>query len=327
MSDAARLGRLRSIALAALCVGCAVPAGAVHAQALRERCATQGGVAGTRQLCENGADAALILQPRLGIAFSGGNPVSGTASTMGMRLGTMPRISAGLRITAAGASIPPFERAGATGNTGIGLGSINADASLGVFQGIALMPTVGGVASLDLLGSAGIMPLRGGDFRGSAPASWAVGARLGVLRESFTAPGVSVDVMYRGFGAAAYGDPDPAAAAGHLELERNRAASIRATAGKRVLGFGFTGGVGHDRYRSDVRVRVPDATPSAVVEVSQRGVTTSRTSVYGNASLTLLILNLAAELGWQRGGSAVEGASDRLQRGGLFGGVAARLAI
>jgi hypothetical protein len=105
---------------------------------------------------------------------------------------------------------------------------------------------------------------------------------------------------------------------------------VRGTVGKRLFGFGVTGGVAWDRYRADVHGRIRDATvlsPSRVLVIEQQGLTTTRTSIYGNASLTILILNLATELGWQRGGTPIEGASDRLHQRGLFGGLAVRLAI
>jgi hypothetical protein len=41
--------------------------------------------------------------------------------------------------------------------------------------------------------------------------AWALGARVGILRESFTAPGVSVSAMYRSIGSFSYGDPRPRA--------------------------------------------------------------------------------------------------------------------
>jgi hypothetical protein len=68
--------------------------------------------------------------------------------------------------------------------------TINLDAAVGILSGWSIAPTIGGFASLDLIGSVGhlMMP----DEFSEAGKSWAVGARVGILRESFTAPGVSV---------------------------------------------------------------------------------------------------------------------------------------
>jgi hypothetical protein len=306
-------------------------AGDLPAQTLREQCARDAASAQTREFCGYVADAAVIIQPRAGIAMSGGNPVPGSASTMGMRLGSLPRVSLGLRVTAASVGLPPVESVGGTSDITFPVGSIAIDGSVGIYPGLSLLPTVGGFGALDLLGSVGIMPLPTGEgFDIGSAGTWALGARVGVLRESFTAPGLSIDVIYRSIGEVAYGSADLADRDAFIRVAGYRATSLRGTVGKRLLGFGLTGGVARDWYRADVSARVRDASiadPSRVLELRQTGLSTSRTAVFGNASLTMLILNLAAELGWQQGGPAVEGASDRLEKGGLFGGIAVRVAI
>ncbi|HSJ10798.1 MAG TPA: hypothetical protein VK928_12820, partial [Longimicrobiales bacterium] len=177
-----------------------------QAQALRAQC-TAASRDPVRAFCENVADAATMLQPRVGIALSGGNPVPGTASTLGMRLGSMPRISLTARVTAADVDLPAVERMTDSADVSFPVGSIAADVSVGLFSGVSLLPTVGGFGSIDLLGSVGIIPLpRGEGFDNSAPLTWAAGARVGILRESFTAPGVSVSMMYRRLGDVTFGD-------------------------------------------------------------------------------------------------------------------------
>lgn len=307
-----------------------LPPAPAYAQTVREQClvATRADVA---KFCGNVADAITILQPRIGMAATGGNPVSGTASTLGMRIGTMPRISLGLRVSAAEADLPPVERQSSNDDVSFPIGSVSMDVSAGVFPGLNLFPTVGGFASLDLLASAGFMPLPSGEgFDDSAPFTWAGGARVGLLRESFTAPGVSVSAMYRRLGDATYGSPTLTDRDAYFTLEDQHVISIRGTAGKRVLGVGLTGGVAWDRYTSDVAGSVRDSDPVAgafELPFAQDELTQTRTSYFGNVSFTLLILNLAAELGWQEGGESVEDGSDRLSKRGVFGGLAVRLAI
>jgi hypothetical protein len=321
---------LRALAVAAILVACTTVAAAAQSENLRAQCAPASRSA-VRVLCENVADATVILQPRASLALTGGNPVPGTASTLGMRLGSMPRTSLGLRVTAASVSLPPIERVDAEHNVNFPLGSINADASVGLYQGMALLPTVGGFGSVDLLGSVGIMPLpRGEGFDDSSPVSWALGARVGILRESFTAPGVSIDVMHRRIGNLAWGSPDLTEEDVYIRARRLHATSVRGVVGKRFFGFGISGGVAWDRSTSDVHATIRDAVvldPGRVIEIHQQNLTTSRTSVFGNASLTLLILNLATEVGWQRGGAPLDSGTDRIQRPGIFGGLAVRLAI
>ncbi|CAN5759682.1 hypothetical protein BH23GEM10_BH23GEM10_08980 [soil metagenome] len=303
---------------------------AADAQPVREQCllATRADVT---KFCGNVADAITILQPRIGMAATGGNPVFGTASTLGMRIGSMPRISLGLRVSAAEADLPPVERQSSDDDVSFPIGSVSMDVSAGVFPGLNLLPTVGGFASLDLLASAGFMPLPSGEgFDDSAPFTWAAGARVGLLRESFTAPGVSVSAMYRRLGDATYGSPTLTDRDAHFTLDDQSVTSIRGTAGKRVLGFGLTAGAAWDRYSSDVAGSVRDSDPVAgafELPFAQDGLTQTRTSYFGNVSFTLLILNMAVELGWQEGGEAVEDGSDRLSKKGVFGGLAVRLAI
>lgn len=308
----------------------AAPAAASAQSTLRAQCGPAFNAA-VRELCENVADATVILQPRIGVALSGGNPVPGTASTMGMRFGSMPRISLGLRVTAAAVELPPVERLGQQQNITFPVGGISVDGSVGVFQGIALLPTVGGFGSLDLLASAGVLPLpRGEGFDDGSALSWAAGVRLGVLRESFTAPGVSIDLMYRRLGDVAYGSPDLTDRDAFLSMTDSDVRSARLVVGKRILGFGATAGAGYDRYRSSFTGRVGDprpGNPDFILEVADPRVITTRTSLFGNASLTVIILNLNLEAGWQQGGSPPTGATDLIGKGGLFGGIAVRLAI
>jgi hypothetical protein len=321
----------RSLRAALLCCGLLVIAPEAWAQSqLRAQC-TAASRPQVQELCENIADATLILQPRVGMALSGGNPVPGTASTLGMRIGSLPRLGLGLRVTAVSIELPPVERVGQQENLRFPVGAISADATMGLFQGLPLLPTVGGFGSVDLLASAGVLPLpRGEGFDDEAAFSWAVGARVGVLRESFTAPGVSVDVLYRSLGDFAYGSEALTDRDAFLSVDNYRVVSVRGVVGKRLMGIGATGGVAWDRYRADVAARVVDPTlgnPDRVLSLSETGLTTSRTSLFANASLTLLILNLAIEGGWQQGGSVPAGASDLIGKGGLFGGIAVRLAI
>jgi hypothetical protein len=322
--------RLRGAAALAAAATFLAAAGGVaqpaQAQALRDRCEA---VIGMQPQCISGDDAAEILQTRLGLLMSGGNPVPGTASTLGMRLGSMPRMSLTGRITGLRVDAP---------DTDFTALALHLDASVGVFQGLSVLPTVGGLASLDLLASVGVMPVPRGSEYGAAPGSWAIGARAGILRESFTAPGISVSAMYRSVGsfrtgAAGTTDSEPAVVGGrdvqHVRLSDQRVVSYRAVVGKRFAGIGLLAGAGHDRFRADATVRVlhPTSLSPVQVTVSETGMRNTRNSLFMNASLTMLILNLSAEAGWQQGGERGADRTRELGRGGLFGGVAARLAI
>lgn len=317
--------RLAVLALAAL--------GSPHAlaaQSLRDQCAAASRTE-VRTFCENVADAVAIVQPRLGIALAGGNPVPGTASTLGMRIGAIPRISLALRVTAAELDLPPVERITDDDDVRLAVGSIDADVSVGLFQGFSLVPTVAGFGSVDLLGSIGTIPLpRGEGFDDASPLTWAAGARVGILRESFTAPGLSLSVMYRAFGDVAYGSETLSDRDAFFRVEDYHMTSIRGVIGKRLLGFGLTGGIAWDRYSADVAARVRDPAvldPTRVLLIAEDDIETSRIAYFANASLTFLIVSIVAEAGWQQGGDGITGATPLLEKGALFGGIAIRLGI
>jgi hypothetical protein len=223
--------------------------------------------------------------------------------------------------------VPALQRPGPRADDGFVVAGASLDASVGLYQGLMLLPTVGGFGSIDLLGSVGVLPVpRGGSYPAATPLSWAAGARLGILRESFTAPGVSVSAMYRSTGEFAWGragldDRDAA-----IRLQRNRTTSLRGVVGKRVGGVGLLAGAGFDFFESDATLSIRDAA-GGTVQLQERGMDARRGTIFGNASLTLLILNVSAEAGWQQGGPALPGATPKREQGGLFGGVAARLAI
>ena len=319
---------MRSRILLSLLALLAAPA--THAQSLRDQCQSASREE-VRTFCGHVADATDIVPSRIGIALSGGNPVPGTASTLGMRIGSLPRISLALRVSAAEVELPPVERVNNDRAVSFPVGSIGADLSVGLFSGITLLPTVGGFGSIDLLASVGMIPLpRGEGFDDSSPVSWAAGARLGILRESFTAPGLSVSAMYRKLDEVSYGSETLSDRDAFFQLSNYDATSLRVTAGKRLLGFGLTAGAGYDRYSADISALIRDPRvlePAHVLELSETDKTASRVSVFGNVSFTLLILNLAAEAGWQQGGNVVESVSDRIGRGAVFGGIALRIAI
>jgi hypothetical protein len=309
------------LAFAALLV-----AAPLQAQGLGEQCA--GGPGGsTRELCFRVAEAVEVLQPRVGISFSGGNPVPGTASTLGMRLGTMPRISIGARFSAAAVEIGGIERLTDAGEQSFAIPSFNVDGSVGLFSGVSLGPTIGGFGSIDLLASFGHVPLPEGEGFAGSVNSWAAGARVGFLRESFTAPGLSLSGMYRSVGGVEYGDPELEGEQSHFEIEDLGIWSARAAVSKRLLGFGLTGGVGYDWYSGGASLRIADGSGNAF-ELSDDAIESSRMTLFGNASLTLLILHLVGEIGWQNGGDANAAPQlDRIEKAGFYGGLSLRLSL
>lgn len=260
--------------------------------------------------CARMAEAAEVTQVRTGIALTGGNPVLGASSTLGMRLGAIPRVTAAARFTVAQLDAPDISSASEMNGLPR---SLNIDAAVGVFSGLSLLPTVGGFGSIDVLGSYGRLTLPD-DYLQETVNSWGVGVRLGILRESFTAPGVSLTGMYRKTGDVQMGsDVGPGDGPGtFFGIDDASVLSGRATIGKRLLMLGAVAGVGYDRYSGTATIRNQDQFDHTTDDF-----TNSRTTAFANLSWTMLILHIVGEGGIQRGG----------EENAYYGSLAVRLAL
>jgi hypothetical protein len=283
-----------------------------------------------QRFCNLVGQAIYLTQPHLGLAFAGGNPVPGTASTLGRRFGLAPRVSGAGRLTLVPMKLPAIRERG--DNISMLVPTANADFTIGLISGLSILPTVGGFGSIDLLASAGIMRIAGKGFESGLPLSYAGGIRFGVLRESFTAPGISVTAMYRGLNNIEFGTPTFSANdSAHYRIEGMNVLSLRATASKRIMFVGATIGAGYDRFRSDVRFGSRAAGTSSPA-LSVPGFTNVRTNLFANVSWTLLIASTVAELGFQSPGSRSSapipaGSENLTEKGSFFGSLALRIAL
>ena len=341
-----------SFAVAAVVLA-AAPAAAQDG--LETRCAAIG-QAQAREVCSTVAQAVESAQPQLGILLAGGNPTLGTASTGGVRLGVLPRVSGGLRINAVQVKVPNIleEDAGVEDDRSFFAPALGANVSIGLSPGMSLAPTIGGFGANDLLGSATWIPTNLVDVEGiedgSENISWGAGVRVGIIRESFLTPGVSVSAMYRRLGTFRYGDVCPAGQVdaggvvtctgsgdeGEFAFDLTNW-SGRAAVSKRLLGLGLTAGVGYDRFTSDGEFAFRGE-PIGVVPGTRRiyrfedlEVESDRWSAFLDGSFTLLLATLTAEVGWMQGDDPIAGfpsASDfDPKEGTFFGSLGLRLTL
>jgi hypothetical protein len=173
--------------------------------------------------------------------------------------------------------------------------SLHGQLTVGVFDGFSPAPTVGGVFSLDLLATAGVAFLPDSKGFGGNPGVWGYGARIGILRESFTLPGVTFSAAQHRGGGVDYGS-----GAVEVNLDGVVTTSLRLAVGKELMVGGLLVGAGWDRYASDVEMRWNDA-PSPVATTSLDGFESSRLLFFGGWSRTFLVAQIAAEAGWARG--------------------------
>jgi hypothetical protein len=271
------------------------PASAQSADELAAACAAAGGDSGA---CAAAAVAVRAVVADVAQMAGPGSEIPGEGSTLGRRLGGMPRVAAWIRGGVRPLGVPdpadpagPEEASAWTPGLQVGLG-------LGLFDGFRLLPTVGGFLSFDVVGQATFLLLsEGTGFRDRVDVL-SFGARLGILRESFTLPGVTVSVARRLSGNVRLGD---AAAGDQIDvLADPGVTSLRLTVSKDLFAVGLLAGVGWDDFSSDTRLVVPDgASGSVLVEGSLDG---GRRLYFGSVSKQLGILAwLTVEGGWAEG--------------------------
>lgn len=262
---------------------------------LAARCAAAGGDGAT---CASAAVAAHAVVSQVSLLAGLGSELPGEGSTLGRRLGGKPRFAVWLRGGGLQLAVPdPTDPNGATEASGSAT-ELQTGLALGIFDGFRVLPTMGGFLSLDVFGQASFLFLPNGKgFDGNVNV-YSVGARVGVLQESFTLPGVSVSASRRfsgdvRLGDAASGDPsdvwvDPAVT------------SIRATVSKDFFAFGLLAGFGWDDFSSDVRLAVTDGSASSVTAAGS--LDGNRTIWFGSLSRQLGILAwITLEGGWAAG--------------------------
>lgn len=278
--------------------------------------------------CRTVALGAEALLPAFVLAAEGGNPVPGTASTLGMRLTSMPRWSVAGRVTVGWATAPDLIERGGTNTLQVTPAVFAVDGTIGLLAGWNPLPTVGGVASLDLLYGASLVPLLATDeLGGSGGWSWAAGARVGVLRESFTLPGVSLSGMFRQVRDMRVGDDDLEDTDAYIEGDVN-VLSLRAAASKSILLLNLTGGVGWDRISGDLGFGYDSG--AGATHLTAEGAVMERMTVFGEVSYTLMVLNFVLGAGWQQGPELDDAAltgDDYDAPGAAYGSAALRISI
>ncbi|MEZ4414517.1 MAG: hypothetical protein R3E10_02065 [Gemmatimonadota bacterium] len=285
------------------------------APALVARCS--GGDAGLAPACGDAVLGAMGLGLGSSLLMSGGAVVPVPPNTLGRRVPQGgPRASLSLRLLAATVSTVRMgegaQPAAPLEETGWGF---RAAVAAGVFDGLRPIPSVGGLFSLDLFATVDHLGVASAAVREGGWA-WGGGARLGLLRESFTTPGVAVDLATSRTGKLRLqsGATDPVTVG-------VRAHSLRVSVGKDLLGVGAVGGVGRDWSRMDVELQLPGAQPA------QGSIDTSRDVAFLGATLNYLVAQLSAEVGWA-GGINPPGVPSTIinpSRERLFGSFAVRL--
>lgn len=248
--------------------------------------------------CQELALGAAAVQRAAGLASGLGSPVPGSPSTLGLRLGSAPRVTAAVApylvrmafpdlVAGDGTAVPPGSKASLVG--------IRTSAAVGLVDGWQLAPTVGGVLSVDLMADWTWARYPTGVGFDGGGSGLGVGARLGVFRESFTLPGVSVSVMQRWPAAVRLGT---ATGAGQVEADGS-ITSVRATVGKNLFALGLMAGYGWERYDGDVSLaaRAPDGLGGTITGAAAGNLSQGRRLYFVSGWFNFLITQFAFEAG------------------------------
>jgi hypothetical protein len=252
-----------------------------------------------RRICDAAVDGTRAFHPVAGILVSGGNPVIGTANT----LGGLGRFSLTARANAADVILPDPEYDGTAG-TVPSSEELYAPVPLvegaaGIYEGLP-----SGLLSIDFLGSAQLLPTDqidhltvAGDARriGDLALGLGYGLRVGILRDDGPMPAVSVSAMRRNIPRVAYGDLEQGDEFRYaVDLQ---ATNLRLVASKQFAALQLAAGIGWDRYTGDAEIRLRDQ-PGTALEVDLKE---SRTLAFLNVGLDLTALSVVGEAGYQSG--------------------------
>src|SRR2546428_11572152 len=270
----------------------------------------------SQDACQKAIDLFRYLAPQLGTSIAGGNPTLG----QGGNLGGLGHFSVGLRVNAVQGSLPQVQNiqvstSGAQNTPAIDTKSQYlpmpaADLAIGIFKGIPLALT--NVGGIDVLVSASYIP----EFNNSGVSvkvpngslKLGYGARVGILQESLLVPGISVSYLVRDLPTL-----NIAANSGGDSLYVNnlslKTKAWRVVASKSLILFGLAAGVGQDKYESstDVSAHVAARTipPTSAANAGPVSLTQNltRTNVFADVSLNLLLFKLTGEIGQVTGGT------------------------
>jgi hypothetical protein len=267
---------------------------------------------------ETGAHA---LQGAVGLLAASGGPIPASPSTAGQRMEGSPRWVLDLGTGFVRANLPANRGAAdADHDRSALLLAPRATLAAGIFQGVSPSPTVGGMGSLDLVGELRLLPVFAPDGVSGASVAWGVGARIGVVRESFTLPGLTLVAMHRRAGATVSEGPlvtlpleDEGTTLTLREVVEVKPSisSLRAVAGKDLMQIGVSAGVQWDRIRGDARVWVledadAEAARTAGTTPTSMPLPMDRTTWFVGLNRTWVVTQVSLELGWSPAADAPE---------------------
>lgn len=320
----------RQLVVAGLALLFAAPA----LRAQNAECAPYSASTTATNLCNAGVDATRYFHPLLGLVTSGGDPVLGTAKT----LGGFSHFSIGLRANATSLTLPDLSYTGSSDTVAkadkIPLPAPVVEGALGIYKGLPA-----GLLSVDLLASATLLPVGAvKDLHvdpsaakiGDVVLGMGYGVRVGILNGSFPIPSVSASVMRRSIPRIQYGDPANDASQNFGYSLDLHATSWRIAASTKLVFLDLTAGAGYTSYTGNAQILFRD--PIVVTQIDSVNVKLDqgRGMVFADAGVDLFVMKLVGEVGWESAGNLTPSTTFQdvdPKAGHLFGGLGLRISF
>jgi hypothetical protein len=269
----------------------------------------------SQDACQKAIDLFQYLAPQLGVSITGGNATLGQTGN----LGGFGHFTIGIRSNVVKGSLPQIQNVTPSVNGAVStdfetkdeyLPMPTADLAVGIFKGIPLALT--NVGGIDALVSASFLPgiHRDGIDVTEPNGSFKVGygARIGILQESLLIPGVSVSYLVRDLPtvSATATSGDDSLFVRDLAVKTK---AWRVVAGKNLFLFGIAAGFGQDKYdastETSVHVAARTVPPVPATNAGPVSLTQSltRTNMFADLSINLLLFKITAEVGQVSGGT------------------------
>ena len=251
-------------------------------------------------ICRDGALALRALHAGTGLLMTGGGALPASPSTVGRRLPGSPRIIVDLGATWASFSHPvlSYTASGTATEEQSVLAGGRATAVIGVFDGFSAVTGVGGILAVDAVAGARWVRVPDSPVGPGSALGWGGGLRIGVFRESFSLPGVTLSATHDRAGALRYGtEEDPGA---WVEIEP-AVTSFRAIVGKDLWPVGLSAGIGWDLYRGAGRIEARLAAEGDREEVAatrSHDLSLERRYLFAGLNYTWVVTQVAAEVTW-----------------------------
>lgn len=275
--------------------------------------------------CVDGGLAARGLIKDTGLLLGVGSDVPGSWGPL--RRGG-PRFDVLLRTSGFQTRIPELTHSSARNllESQVLLSTIQGSMVIGLFEGFQLKPTLGGLLALDLIAQGHLLFLPDIVEADGRVKGLSLGARIGLIRETFTLPGIALSVSRRFVSGMTVGW-ESAAHSTILAIDPS-VNSFRITIGKSISSLGFMVGSGLDSYKSPVHLILSQQ--GGYQRDFEGELLLQRPVLFTGMSLTLLILKLSTELGWAWGGTRPSGyglENTNAVKGSAFLSIGARLTI